>query len=142
MSAEEHAHAPDLAESVGILGRRLLAIETPILADAGLSMWEYAILTTLLRSGATSQVELSRRTGRDTTRLGKHLADLEERGLVTRGQDDDARRRIVSATDIGAAAVHRTKETIRTAEDALLASRLSKEESVTLRGLLSRLLPD
>lgn len=142
MSPEEHANAPDLAESVGILGRRLLTLEEPILRDAGVSMWEYAILTTLLRGGPTSQVELSRRTGRDTTRLGKHLAELEERGLVARGQDDDARRRIVSATDDGSAVVLRTKHTIRIAEDALLASRLSDEESAALRRLLARLLPE
>jgi DNA-binding MarR family transcriptional regulator len=142
MSPEEHANAPDLAESVGILGRRLLTLEEPILRDAGVSMWEYAILTTLLRGGPTSQVELSRRTGRDTTRLGKHLAELEERGLVVRGQDDDARRRIVSATDDGTAVVLRTKHAIRVAEDALLASRLSDEESAALRRLLARLLPE
>ncbi|TWS26153.1 winged helix DNA-binding protein [Tsukamurella sputi] len=142
MSPEERANAPDLAESVGILGRRLLTIEEPILREAGVSMWEYAILTTLLRGGATSQVELSRRTGRDTTRLGKHLAELEARGLVAREQDDDARRRIVSATDDGAGVVLSTKEAIRVAEDALLASRLSDDESATLRRLLARLLPE
>ena len=37
MSPDEQVNAPDLAESAGILGRRLVAIEEPILAAAGLN---------------------------------------------------------------------------------------------------------
>ncbi|NMD54712.1 MULTISPECIES: MarR family winged helix-turn-helix transcriptional regulator [Tsukamurella] len=142
MPTEDFPAEPDLAEALGVLGRRLLTLEEPILRDAGVSMWEYAILTTLLRGGAVSQVELSRRTGRDTTRLGKHLAELESRGLIAREQADDARRRIVAATADGADVQQRAKQEIRAAEDALLAARLSDEEAATLRRLLARLLPD
>lgn len=142
MATDDPAAGPDLAEAVGVLGHRLLALEEPILRDAGVSMWEYAILTTLLRGGAVSQVELSRRTGRDTTRLGKHLGDLEARGLVAREQADDARRRTVTATAEGAAVQARAQQRIRAAEDELLAARLSGEEAATLRRLLARLLPE
>ncbi|BDD81807.1 hypothetical protein TPB0596_15700 [Tsukamurella pulmonis] len=142
MATEEPGTEPDLAEAIGVLGRRLLAAEEPILREAGVSMWEYAILTTLLRGGAVSQVELSRRTGRDTTRLGKHLCDLESRGLIAREQADDARRRTVSATGAGADAQRRAKDRIRRAEDAMLAARLSGEEAATLRRLLLRLSED
>ncbi|RDH10619.1 MarR family winged helix-turn-helix transcriptional regulator [Tsukamurella pulmonis] len=142
MATEEPGTEPDLAEAIGVLGRRLLAAEEPILREAGVSMWEYAILTTLLRGGAVSQVELSRRTGRDTTRLGKHLCDLESRGLIAREQADDARRRTVSATGAGADAQRRAKDGIRRAEDAMLAARLSGEEAATLRRLLLRLSED
>lgn len=142
MATEEPATEPDLAEAIGILGRRLLALEEPILREAGVSMWEYAILTTLLRGGAVSQVELSRRTGRDTTRLGKHLGELESRGLVTREQADDARRRTVAATAEGAAAQAGVQRRIRAAEDELLAARLSADEAATLRRLLARLSPE
>lgn len=142
MATEEPATEPDLAEAIGILGRRLLALEEPILREAGVSMWEYAILTTLLRGGAVSQVELSRRTGRDTTRLGKHLGELESRGLVTREQADDARRRTVAATAEGAAAQAGVQRRIRAAEDELLAARLSAQEAATLRRLLARLSPE
>ncbi|MBS4100362.1 MarR family winged helix-turn-helix transcriptional regulator [Tsukamurella paurometabola] len=142
MATEDPPTAPDLAEAVGALGRRLLSLEEPILRSAGVSMWEYAILTTLLRGGAVSQVELSRRTGRDTTRLGKNLAELESRGLITREQADDARRRTVAATADGAAAQRHAKQEIRAAEDRLLAAHLSNEEAATLRRLLERLLPE
>lgn len=142
MVTEEPATEPDLAEAIGILGRRLLALEEPILREAGLSMWEYAILTTLLRGGAVSQVELSRRTGRDTTRLGRHLGELESRGLVTREQADDARRRTVATTAEGAAVQAGVQRRIRAAEDELLAARLSADEAATLRRLLARLSPE
>ncbi|CAM3689816.1 MarR family winged helix-turn-helix transcriptional regulator [Tsukamurella ocularis] len=142
MATEEPATEPDLAEAIGTLGRRLLALEEPILHEAGVSMWEYAILTTLLRGGAVSQVELSQRTGRDTTRLGRHLGELESRGLVTREQADDARRRTVAATAEGAAAQAGVQRRIRAAEDELLAARLSADEAATLRRLLARLSPE
>ncbi len=142
MTTEDPAAGPDLAEAIGTLGRRLLALEEPILRDEGVSMWEYAILTTLLRGGAISQVELSQRTGRDTTRLGKHLGELESRGLVARKQADDARRLTVAATVEGGETQARTQERIRAAEDALLTARLSADEAATLRRLLLRLLPD
>lgn len=142
MVTEEPAPEPDLAKAVGVLGRRLMSLEEPILREAGVSMWEYAILTTLLRGGAVSQVELSRRTGRDTTRLGKHLGELESRGLVAREQAEDARRRTVAATTAGATAQLHAQRRIRAAEDELLAARLSAQEAATLRRLLARLLPE
>lgn len=142
MAAEQTAPEPDLAESTGLFGRRLMAIEEPILREAGVSMWEYAILTTLARGGAVSQVELSRRTGRDTTRLGKHLGDLEARELVAREQSADARRRIVTLTAAGEDVQRRVRLAVRTAEDDYLSTRLSVDEAAALRSLLARAATD
>lgn len=74
----------DEAADLGALTARVLpalaALEEPILRKAGISMWEYAIASELARNDGVSQAELSRRTRRDPTRLGRHLDDLSARG--------------------------------------------------------------
>ena len=127
---------PDLAALIARLFPRLMALEEPILAEAGVSMWEYAILTELTQETAVSQVELSRRTGRDTTRLGKHVSDLVARGLVVRERSNDGRQRTVRLTHGGRSVQSRAKAAIRAAEDALLGESLSPAEASELRRLL------
>ena len=82
---------PDLAALIFRVLPRLGALEEPVLRDAGLSMWEYAILTEVASGAAVSQKELSRRTRRDPTRLGRHLDELVSRGLVGRERSQDQR---------------------------------------------------
>ncbi|GAA1070561.1 MarR family winged helix-turn-helix transcriptional regulator [Tsukamurella spumae] len=130
---------PDLAALLARLFPRLMTLEEPILADAGVTMWEYAILSELVSDTALSQVELSRRTGRDTTRLGKHLTALESRGLLSRDRAPDGRQRTVGLTDAGRAAQSGAKRAIRAAEDSLLSESLSPAESAELRRLLTEL---
>ncbi|KXP06855.1 hypothetical protein AXK60_10405 [Tsukamurella pseudospumae] len=116
-----------------------MALEEPILATTGVTMWEYAILGELVADTALSQVELSRRTGRDTTRLGKHLTALKSRGLVSRDRAPDGRQRTVGLTDAGRAVQAQAKREIRAAEDALLAENLSPTQAAELRRLLAAL---
>ncbi|WP_019203929.1 MarR family winged helix-turn-helix transcriptional regulator [Tsukamurella sp. 1534] len=130
---------PDLAELISRLLPRLGELEAPLLAAAGLSMWEYAIMATLAREAAMSQVELSRRTGRDTTRLGRHLSDLAGRGLVERAASADARQRTVALTALGRETQAAAKRRIREAEDALLAAHLSRADADALRRILGEL---
>ena len=75
---------PDLGALLGRLIPHLITLEEPILRAAGLSMWEYAIVSEIAATPAVSQRELSERTGRDPTRLGKHLDELQRRGIVSR----------------------------------------------------------
>ncbi|MET9326601.1 MarR family transcriptional regulator [Tsukamurella sp. NPDC003166] len=130
---------PDLAALLARLFPRLMALEEPILAAARVTMWEYAILSELVSETAISQVELSRRTGRDTTRLGKHVAALEARGLVSRDRAADGRQRTVGLTDEGRAVQARAKRAIRAAEDELVAASLSPAEAGDLRRMLAEL---
>lgn len=130
---------PDLGALLARLLPRLLALEEPILAEAGLSMWEYAIATELAAGAALSQVELSRRTRRDPTRLGRHLDELEGRGLITRERAADQRQHTVRLTTTGKRTHARAKQQIRAAEDALLATGLSAGEGRRLRQLLTSL---
>ncbi|MFD6452374.1 MarR family winged helix-turn-helix transcriptional regulator [Nocardia sp. NPDC060220] len=130
---------PDLAALMARVFPQLAALEEPILSEAGLSMWEYAIMSELTSAQGVSQVELSRRTRRDPTRLGKHLDDLTVRGLVTRSRASDKRQRTVGLTESGRVLYAQTKKRIRVAEDQFLHSTLAAEEATVLRRLLARL---
>lgn len=131
---------PDLGAALAQLLPRLAALEEPFLRAAGVSMWEYTILSGLVSDDAVSQVELSTRTRRDPTRLGRHLEDLESRGLVVRERSTDQRQRTVSLTKTGRSTYARLKKQIRAAEDELLAAHLSAAEAKRFREALAKLL--
>jgi len=134
------ADSPDLAALLARLFPRLAELEGPVLESAGLSMWEYAILTELAGGEAVSQTDLSHRVRRDPTRLGRHLDDLVARGLVVREPStEDRRQRTVRLTRDGRTAYRRAKRGIREVEDALLAEAFTPRQAQTLRDLLSRL---
>lgn len=130
---------PDLAVLIFRVLPHLAALEEPILQEAGLSMWEYAIVTELAAVEVVSQVELSRQTRRDPTRLGKHLDDLTERGLVVRARANDRRQRTVRLTDSGRLLYSEVKNQVRVAEDEFLHATLTRAESADLRHVLARL---
>lgn len=133
------ADEPDLGALLARLLPRLAALEAPILQAEGLSMWEYAIVTELASGDAVSQVELSARTRRDPTRLGRHLDDLADRGIVVRERSADGRQRTVRLTKQGRAAYSRVKQAIRQIEDDLLTASLSAADARRLRQILARL---
>ncbi|MGC4191112.1 MAG: winged helix DNA-binding protein [Thermomicrobiales bacterium] len=133
------ANEPDLGALIARVLPHLMALEEPILREVGLSMWEYAIVTELASQAVVSQIELSRRTRRDPTRLGKHLDDLAARGLVVRERSDDHRQRTVRLTPAGELLYEGVKKRIRVVEDEFLRSALSATDAVSLRHALVRL---
>ena len=135
MSADE----PDLGALIARVLPHLAALEEPILREAGLSMWEYAIVTELASNPVVSQAELSRRTRRDPTRLGRHLDDLDSRGTITRERSNDQRQNAVRLTRKGRILYEKVKKSIRTVEDEFLHSTLSSRDATLLRHLLRRL---
>ncbi|WP_207782392.1 MarR family winged helix-turn-helix transcriptional regulator [Phytoactinopolyspora limicola] len=136
---DRSAEEPDLAALLARLFPKLVALEEPILREAGLSMWEYAIVTKLASTEAIPQVELSRRTNRDPTRLGRHLDDLAARGLIVRARGNDQRQRTVRLTSSGHSVYTKAKRAIRAVEDELLHSTLSTSDAAQLRHLLAQL---
>ncbi|MGA6206238.1 MarR family winged helix-turn-helix transcriptional regulator [Nocardia testacea] len=118
---------------------RLAALEEPILREAGLSMWEYAIVTEVAAGAAVSQRELSRRTRRDPTRLGKHLDELVSREIITRERSHDQRQRTVCITPSGRALLTSVQRKIRAVEDEFLHAALSAGDAANFRNLLTRL---
>ncbi|MGQ4616904.1 MarR family winged helix-turn-helix transcriptional regulator [Nocardia sp. R7R-8] len=140
MSEEgEAGEEPDLAALMFRVLPQLAALEEPLLREAGLSMWEYAIMSELVSTQVVSQVELSRRTRRDPTRLGRHLDELATRGLVVRARAQDQRQRTVGLTDSGRTVYATVKNRVRAAEDELLHATLSTVEATDFRQLLTRL---
>ena len=138
--SENPAHEKaDLAALMFRVLPRLGALEEPLLRDAGLSMWEYAILTEVASSAAMSQVELSRRTRRDPTRLGRHLDALVSQGLVSRERSRDQRQRTVNITSSGQTLLDAVRGKIREAEDELLHAALTESDATILREMLARL---
>lgn len=104
------------------LARRMAQLELPILERHDLSMWEYVVMSRLAGEGAPTQAELARRSGRDQTRLIKHLDRLESAGLLTRRPDpEDRRHRIVEMTAEGRALFRSCRRAIRQMEARLLA---------------------
>lgn len=130
---------PDLGALMARVLPRLITLEEPILGDAGLSMWEYAIVAEVASSAAMSQRELSRRTRRDPTRLGRHLDDLVSRGIISRERSRDQRQRTVSLTPSGRALFTEVRTKIRAMEDEFLHTTLSVNDATNLRRLLTRL---
>ena len=82
----------DLAAMAVRLSRGLMAVEQPILADHGVSMWGYAVLSTLREEPVRAQSALARAIGADKTRLIPVLDELQRRGLIEREPDPADRR--------------------------------------------------
>lgn len=113
---------PDLAAMTVRLSRALMAAEEPVLAAHGISMWAYAVLTTLAAEPAPSQQVLAERIGADKTRIIATLDALQRQGLLERVPDpDDRRLRTVTITPAGrrlqravCAQIQRQEETMLT----------------------------
>ncbi len=113
----------DLGAMFAWVTRRLLDAEEPILAANGLTMWEYIVLSQLIRRPAPNQLTLAREIRHDKTRLITLLDRLQERGLVSRVPDpDDRRSHIVSITNKGRELYATARGGIRAMETELLAA--------------------
>jgi DNA-binding MarR family transcriptional regulator len=118
----------DLGALVGRLGRRLIAMEEPILAAHEISMWAYIVLTALNDRPMRTQAALASAIGADKTRLIPVLDDLQRRGLITREADPaDRRVRLLSLAPAGRKLHAAVRADIRAAEEALLAD-VAKED--------------
>jgi DNA-binding MarR family transcriptional regulator len=130
---------PELAAAFHRLTRRAVALEMPVLAAHGLTMWEYVVLAGLVDGPAQTQARLADAVGRDKTRLIPILDGLEARALLRRTPDPaDRRNKVVALTSEGAALRAAVAADIRVAEQRLLAP-LDPAERRTFRWLLGRL---
>jgi DNA-binding MarR family transcriptional regulator len=126
----------DLAAMVGRLGRRLIAMEEPILAAHEVSMWAYVVLTALGREPTRTQAALAASIGADKTRLIPVLDDLQRRDLISREADPaDRRVRLLSLTPAGRRLHAAVRADIRAAEEALLADLAEADRAGLLAAL-------
>jgi DNA-binding MarR family transcriptional regulator len=130
---------PELGYLLSRLVREAAAREEPILARAGLRMWDYAVLSALTESSAPTQAQLAAATGRDKTRLIGNLDQLERLGFVTREPDPaDRRNRMVSLTAEGRRVLDRCRAGIREMEDDLLRD-VPQDDREAFERVLTRL---
>jgi DNA-binding MarR family transcriptional regulator len=128
---------PDLAAMVVRLGRRLVAMEQPVLARHEVSMWAYVVLTALRERPMRAQAALAAGIGADKTRLIPILDDLQRRGLIEREPDPaDRRVRLLGLTPEGRRLHEVVRKEIRVAEEQLLGGL----QPAAREGLLAALL--
>lgn len=118
------------------LARLLIALEEPILAEAGVSMWGYVVLSALRTEPMRTQAALAKTIGADKTRLIPVLDDLQRRGLIEREPDPaDRRVRLLALTDGGRDVHTAVRVAIRAAERGVLDRLSTGDEQVFLRSL-------
>jgi DNA-binding MarR family transcriptional regulator len=128
----------DLAALLATLARRLTDAERPILAEHGLSMWAYIVLSHLAAAPAGTQLALATAIGHDKSRLIALLDSLEADGLITRTPDpSDRRAKVVELTEAGRTRHAAAQQGIRAMEESVLAE-LPATERVRLRRTLAR----
>lgn len=108
----------------------------------GLRGYHYRLLAALEQWGPASQADLGRDTGIDRSDVTAVLADLEARELVVREVDPNhKRRKIVTLTADGLAALRDLDRTVGDVQDVVLAP-LSANQRKQFLGLLARLVDD
>jgi DNA-binding MarR family transcriptional regulator len=128
----------DLGAMFARLGRRLVAMEQPILARHGVSMWAYVVLDALANAPMRTQAALAASIGADKTRLIPILDDLQRRALIEREPDPaDRRVRLLRLTEPGRAAHRAVRAEIRAAEDLLLEDLPPADREAFLRTLVA-----
>lgn len=133
MPGEDRA---DLGAMVMRLGRRLLAMEEPILARHEITMWAYVVLTALRDRPTRTQAALAAAIGADKTRLIPVLDDLQRRGLLVREPDPaDRRVHLLSLTPAGRTRQQAVQADIRAAEESLLAGLATEHRTGFLTAL-------
>ena len=132
------ADRPDLAAMVARLSRRLIAMEQPILAAQGISMWGYIVLAALEQTPSRTQAALARTIGADKTRIIGVLDDLQERGLIHREPDPGDRRvHLLDLTPAGRRLHGKVRQAIRREEERFLARLEPPDREALLRSLQS-----
>ena len=128
----------DLGAMVMRLGRRLLAMEQPILERHGVTMWAYVVLTALRDGPARAQAALAAAINADKTRLIPVLDDLQKRGLIEREPDPaDRRVRLLGLTPEGRRLQQAVQAEIRSAEEIMLSKIKDRAAFVRALGELS-----
>jgi DNA-binding MarR family transcriptional regulator len=127
---------PDLAAMVTRLSRKLIAVEQPILAEHGVSMWAYIVLSALDESPMRTQTALARAIGADKTRIIGVLDDLQARGLIERQPDPQDRRvHLLMLADAGREVHAAARRAIRAEEVRLLGHLPAADRAAFLRVL-------
>src|SRR5258705_9456705 len=107
-----------------LLGRanaRSQALLAAAFAEAEMRGYHFRVLAALEQHGPTSQADLSRTTGIDTSDVVAAVNHLVSTGFVRRQPDEvDRRRNVISITKSGLIAVERVGRVVDRVQDAVL----------------------
>lgn len=118
------------------LMRELLAAEEPVLAEHGLTMWGYAVLSALDGAVFRTQAALAEAIHADKTRIIRTLDELQNDGLIERRPDPEDRRvRLLAITDRGRDRKAAVQAEIQRGEERWLGQLTPEERRVFLRAL-------
>jgi len=104
-------------------------------ARTGLKNTQYSLLSHVVLLGPIRPVELARRMKLDASTLTRNLQPLVAQGWLRQGPGDDARSRLVEATEAGRAKRAEAQRAWKQAQLALNA-RLGSERVAALHALL------
>jgi DNA-binding MarR family transcriptional regulator len=132
----DDAERSDLAAMAIRLGRALMVLEQPILTAHEVSMWGYAVLSTLREEPVRAQSALARAIGADKTRLIPVLDELQRRGLIEREPDPaDRRVHLLRLTRAGRDLQASVQAGIRAEEVRVLARLPASDRAAFVRSL-------
>ena len=103
--------------------------------EAGLKSTQYALLSYVVRLGPIRPGDLAREARMEASTLTRNLRPMVEHGWLTIGAGDDARSRLVEATDAGRAKQAEGQRAWKAAQLAL-NERLGTERVAALHELL------
>lgn len=106
---------------MGPLYRLLRRAEERCANDAGLTMWQYAVLSVGARHEGLSQAQIADRLGYSRNRIIHDLDVLETRRLAERRAGTDRRRHSIHVTATGRDTVDEIRSAIWAAENDLLS---------------------
>jgi DNA-binding MarR family transcriptional regulator len=123
----------DLLAVLAPLTRALRQVEDAAAGRAGITMWQYAILSVIADTAGLNQAQVATRLGYSKNRIVADLDLLESRQLLVRQPGPDRRANVLSATAAGVRLMDRVKAEVHEGEDRLLTS-LPREQRTALLG--------
>jgi DNA-binding MarR family transcriptional regulator len=110
----------DLLAALAPLTRALRKVEDEAAAAAGITMWQYAILSVVVAAPDLNQGEVADRLGYSRNRIIADLDLLEQRELLSRTPGPDRRANLLRATTAGRRLMQQVRAAVRRGEDELL----------------------
>jgi DNA-binding MarR family transcriptional regulator len=121
----------DLLMSFAPITRALRRIEDGAAQAAGLTMWQFAILSIVDETPDLNQGAVAKALAYSPNRIIADLDQLEERGLLIRRPGPDRRAKLLTTTPDGVGVMGQIRREIHRGEDELL-SVLTPEQRVHL----------
>jgi DNA-binding MarR family transcriptional regulator len=121
----------DLLAVLGPLTRSLRRVEDAAAARAGITMWQYAILSVVAETAGLNQAQVATTLGHSKNRIVADLDRLEQRRLLVRRPGPDRRANLLAVTAAGIRLMNRVRAEVHDGEDKLLAS-VPREQQAAL----------